>query len=65
MHYGIAVVFANHGGPTAGLQASGGSAILSERGELLCQLPARGAGLAIAREEATGWSAHTVLLDTH
>ena len=60
-HYGIAVVFANYGGPTAGLEASGGSAILSERGELLCQLPAHGAGLAIAREEGTGWSAHTVL----
>jgi predicted amidohydrolase len=61
-HASMPVVFANYGGPSAGLEASGGSAILSERGELVCQLPARGEGLAIAREDESGWHAHTVSL---
>jgi predicted amidohydrolase len=61
-HYRIPVVFANYGGVTAGLEASGGSAILSPAGERLCELPARGAGLSLAHEHEDGWRARTLLL---
>lgn len=59
-HARMAVVFSNYGGPTAGLSASGGSAILSPSGELLCELGPRGAGLAVAREHESGWQTECV-----
>jgi predicted amidohydrolase len=58
----MAVAFANYGGPTGGLPSGGGSAILSESGELLVQLPATGAGIAIATEDGTFWRATRLML---
>ena len=53
--HAMAVVFSNYGGPTGGLPSAGGSAIWSETGEPLVQLPASGAGVAVAVEGDTGW----------
>jgi len=50
--HGMAVCLSNYGGPTGGLEAAGGSAIWSPQGDLLVQLPPRGAGLAVAHETA-------------
>lgn len=62
--YGMAVVAANHGGPTGGLAAAGGTSIWSERGTLLVRLPPAGAGVAVAtRDHAGGWTAVAVMLD--
>ncbi|MBM4267414.1 MAG: carbon-nitrogen hydrolase family protein [Deltaproteobacteria bacterium] len=67
--HAMAVVFANFGGPTGGLPAAGGSAILSPSGEVLVQLPPSGSGIAIATdttetvETEAGWRAKTILLD--
>lgn len=61
-HYGMAVVFANYAGVTGGLVASGGSAILSDTGELLVQLERQGQGVAIAIEDETGRSAKAVMV---
>jgi predicted amidohydrolase len=58
----MVVVFANFGGPSGGLPSGGKSAIVSEKGERLVQLPAAGAGLAIAIEDETGWRAREVML---
>lgn len=58
--HGMAVVFANHGGPTGGLAAAGHSAIWSESGALVARLGPSGAGVAIAHEGRDGWHAHTL-----
>ncbi len=60
--HSMAVVCANFGGPTGGLPSGGGSAIVSQKGELLAQLQATGAGIAIAIEDQTGWRAKEVML---
>lgn len=62
VRHSMAVVFANFGGPTGGLPSAGSSAILSEKGELLAQLHATGAGIAIAIEVETGWRTKEVML---
>jgi predicted amidohydrolase len=62
VHYDMAVAFANYGGPTAGLKASGGSTIFSQNGVRLGQLEAQGKGVAIAIEDAGGFRAHAVML---
>ena len=51
-NHGMAVCLSNYGGPTGGLEAAGGSAIWSPTGDLLVQLPTRGASLAVAHESA-------------
>jgi predicted amidohydrolase len=63
--HSMAVVFANFGGPTGGLPSAGCSAIVSEKGELLVQLPATGAGIAIAIEDESGWRTHEVMVGGH
>ncbi len=60
--HSMAVVFANYGGPSGGLPSGGGSAIWSDRGELLVQLEESGAGLAVAIESEAGWRARTITL---
>lgn len=57
VRHSLAVVFANFGGPSAGLASGGGSAIWSQEGELLTRLEPASAGLAVAIEEKTGWRA--------
>jgi predicted amidohydrolase len=61
-NHGMVVVFANYGGPTGGLAASGGSAIWSQTGELLIQLDTSGSGIAFATEDEQGWRARAIKL---
>jgi predicted amidohydrolase len=60
--HGMVVVFANYAGVTAGLAASGGSAIWSQTGELLVQLGASGPGVAIATQDESGWRARAIAM---
>jgi len=60
--HSMSVVFANFGGPSGGLPSGGSSAIVSEKGELLAQLPTIGAGVVIAIEDETGWHTKKVML---
>lgn len=60
--HSMIVAFANYGGPSGGLASGGRSAIWSESGELLAQLGAIGAGVAVAIESHAGWRAETVML---
>lgn len=60
--HSMVVAFANYGGPSGGLASAGRSAVWSERGELLVQLPRAGAGVAVASESESGWRCKTVML---
>jgi predicted amidohydrolase len=60
--HSMAVALANYGGPSGGLASGGGSAIWSERGELLAQLEVNGSGVAVAIENHFGWCAKTIML---
>jgi predicted amidohydrolase len=60
--HSMMVAFANYGSPTGGLASAGRSAIWSETGELLAQLPATGAGVAVVTEAEVGWRAKTVMI---
>jgi len=62
LRHSMVVVMANFGGPTGGLSSGGGSAIWSDRGELLIQLEGAGAGVAVAVEGEAGWRATSVML---
>ena len=53
--HGMAVAFANYGGPTGGLRSAGGSAIWSERGDLVAQLGSEGVGVATAHRIGGRW----------
>jgi predicted amidohydrolase len=61
--HSLTVAFANYGGPSGGLAAAGRSAIWSERGELVIRLAARGAGVASAIEDHSGWRGRALALD--
>jgi len=61
--YSMIVAFANYGGPSGGLPSAGQSAILSERGELLVELPTAGAGIAVYTRSASATRAERILLD--
>ncbi|HZN58711.1 MAG TPA: carbon-nitrogen hydrolase family protein [Planctomycetota bacterium] len=63
VEHGMAIVFANYGGPSGGLPSAGRSAILSQEGETLTQLDAAGSGIAIAVEEGSRWRAKNVAVD--
>jgi len=60
--HSMAVALANYGGPSGGLSSGGGSAIWSERGELLAQLKGIGTGVVVAIESDAGWRAKTLML---
>jgi len=60
--HSMVVAFANYGGPSGGLASAGRSAVWSERGELLVQLPRAGAGAAVASESESGWRGKTIML---
>jgi predicted amidohydrolase len=60
--HAMAVVFANFGAPSGGLPSGGSSAIWSDRGERVVQLPKAGSGVAVAIENGAGWSSETVAL---
>jgi predicted amidohydrolase len=57
VRHSMAVALANYGGPSGGLASGGGSAIWSDRGELLAQLDPTGAGVLVARKSGSLWSA--------
>lgn len=61
--HSMAVVFANFGGPSGGLPSAGRSAIVSEKGAVLAELPVTGAGVAIATQNETGWHTKEVMLE--
>lgn len=48
IEHSMTVGFANYGGPTGGLASAGRSTIWSPEGDVLAQLPATGAGVAVA-----------------
>lgn len=60
--HSMTVAFANYGGPSGGLASGGRSAIWSETGEVLVQLEASGAGVAVAVEGPAGWRAKAIML---
>lgn len=60
--HSMAVVLANYGGPSGGLPSGGGSAIWSEKGDLLAQIEGGGTGVVVAIESDAGWRARTVTL---
>jgi predicted amidohydrolase len=62
VQHSMVVAMANYGGPSGGLASGGGSAIWSERGELLAQLEAKGAGVVVAIESHDGWRGRAILL---
>ena len=62
VQHSMTVALANYGGPSGGLASGGGSAIWSKKGELLVQLEATGAGVAVAIESHAGWRAKTIML---
>lgn len=62
VQHSMTVALANYGGPSGGLASGGCSAIWSAKGELLAQLDATGAGVAVAHESHAGWCARTVML---
>jgi predicted amidohydrolase len=55
LRHSMAVVLANHGGPTGGLPSAGSSAIWSPAGERIAQLGTEGAGVVVAREDGGRW----------
>ncbi len=63
MQHSMTVVFANYGGPSGGLSSGGSSAIWSGTGEVLAQLGAVGAGVAVAAEGDAGWRGTTITPD--
>lgn len=62
IEHSMPVALANFGCATGGLAAAGRSSIWSERGELLAQLPAQGAGIAVAGESNRQWLTETLTL---
>lgn len=61
--HGIAVALANFGSPSGGLAAGGRSAIWNERGVVIAELPAAGAGVAMAKDDGDGWSGRAISLE--
>jgi len=59
----MVVAFANFGGPTGGLAAAGKSALWSETGEIIAQLPNAGPGVALAEKTDAAWRGDVVLID--
>ncbi|HEY7789054.1 MAG TPA: carbon-nitrogen hydrolase family protein [Vicinamibacterales bacterium] len=57
VRHGMAVAFANFGGPSGGLASAGRSVIWSPRGERLVELEPAGCGVAMAFESESGWQA--------
>jgi len=55
--HGMAVLLANHGGPTGGWTSAGRSAFWDERGRLVAATSGPGDALLVVRAGAGGWSA--------
>ena len=61
--HAMAVVMANHGGPTGGLASAGRSSLWSERGDLVARLEDRGDGVALGFESDQGWRGRAIRVD--
>jgi predicted amidohydrolase len=61
VRHSLMVALANFGSPSGGLASAGRSAVWSETGELLVQLGAGGAGVAVVAETEPGRRTRTVL----
>ncbi|QKZ05515.1 carbon-nitrogen hydrolase family protein [Pseudomonas eucalypticola] len=55
--HGMAVLLANHGGPTGGWQAAGRSALWDAQGRLVVAVNGAGEQLLVARRTGEGWQA--------
>jgi predicted amidohydrolase len=53
--YGMAILMANHGGPTGGYVSAGKSAFWSAQGQLIVAAPGTGQYLVIATKSTEGW----------
>lgn len=60
--HGMAVLVANHGGPTGGWQSAGRSALWDNRGELIAQTAGPGDHLLVAECEGGAWIGQVVAL---
>lgn len=59
--HSLAVVLANYGGASGGLPSAGSSAIWTQQGKLLGQLPETGAGILVASEADAIWRTSTLI----
>jgi predicted amidohydrolase len=59
--HSMVVAAANFGGPSGGLASAGRSAIWSEQGELIGELPAAGSGVLVAMESSSGWRTEALI----
>jgi predicted amidohydrolase len=58
----MAVLMANHGGPTGGWKSAGRSAFWSEEGTLVGEIDGAGDALLVAMGDAEGWVTETILM---
>jgi predicted amidohydrolase len=58
--HGMAVLVANHGGPTGGWQSAGRSVLWDSRGERVAEVPGAGDQLLVARREGASWQTRVV-----
>jgi predicted amidohydrolase len=63
VQHSMTVALANFGSPSGGLASAGRSAIWSETGELLVQLGASGAGVAVVADTQAGRRTKSVMLE--
>lgn len=63
VRHSMTVALANFGSPSGGLASAGRSAIWSPTGDLLVQLGAHGAGVAVVTEIERGGGRRRVMLD--
>ncbi|MCP4020755.1 MAG: carbon-nitrogen hydrolase family protein [Desulfobacteraceae bacterium] len=63
MEYGMAVLMANHGGPTGGWVSAGKSIIFNEKGECIAAACGTGSELVLAKKEGNHWIGKTVLVE--
>lgn len=61
-NHAVVVAMANFGRSSGGLASAGRSGIWSPTGDLLVQLPAEGAGIAVAAGSSSGWESKGVRL---
>ncbi len=60
--HGMAVLVANHGGPTGGWQSAGRSVLWDDRGELIAQAAGPGDHVLVAEREGGAWIGQVVAL---
>ncbi len=61
--HGMAVLMANHGGPTGGWQSAGRSALWAANGEQVLAVPGAGDWLLLAHRKGDGWQGQVLALN--